>query len=280
MNLDRVLRRNQGRTTADVQDIQHFAELLFEQQKKRNTRWNGRQIRNAFQTAVAMAKYEALEDAGLAGNWEETAMLETLTSRLKVSHFATVADASFQFDQYLEDTTGGTDARRAFADRNRADDFKFMTPASVQSHHQNPQWSMGSQGAHTQMELDPFAQQPFRVRQGEHYDWQESASMHASFHQSHTSPGSKQIRTGMGASPGQPPQETEMPYRYLTHGSEPQNWKHKLDNGELGFRSPAYSHPDHIPPQTLPTPLSQDHRSTIHHPVTPVVIQRRDEDGY
>jgi hypothetical protein len=280
VNLKRVLKRNQGCITADVQEIEQFAGALFDQQKQRNTRWNGRQIRNAFQTAVAMAKYEALVAAGSAESQEDSVILENLPSRLKVSHFATVADASLQFDEYIEETTGGTDGRRAFEERIRADNFKYMAPRGVQSHYQNAQWSMGTQGAHTQTDPDPFVQKSSRFRQGEHYDWQESASMQASFHQSHTSPGSTQPWTGIGASPGPPPQEAEMSYRYLPRGTEPHVWEHNSDNGEYRFRNPAYSQVDSVPPQTLSTPPNHDFRSTMHRPVTPVISQRRNEDGY
>ncbi|KAJ4355135.1 hypothetical protein N0V95_003217 [Ascochyta clinopodiicola] len=65
MNLDRVINRKQGRVVADEQEVLRFAEAHFKHHEKSNTRWNGRQIRNAFQTALAMAEYETLEAAGL-----------------------------------------------------------------------------------------------------------------------------------------------------------------------------------------------------------------------
>ncbi|KAF3037082.1 hypothetical protein E8E12_004202 [Didymella heteroderae] len=107
MNLDRVIDRKQGRITADEGEILRFAEAHFEQHKKSNTRWNGRQIRNAFQTALAMAEYEALEAAGLEEAWDESAELLDTEAQLKVAHFETVAEASMQFDSHPIDRYPG-----------------------------------------------------------------------------------------------------------------------------------------------------------------------------
>ena len=95
--------------------ILQYAESHFEYHKRKNTRWNGRQIHNAFQTAAALAEYEAME------NNEDRAKLE-------VAHFKTVADASHQFDRYIAETIGGNDAERALNDRERADNFKWAGP--------------------------------------------------------------------------------------------------------------------------------------------------------
>ncbi|KAK4971270.1 hypothetical protein LTR66_011426 [Elasticomyces elasticus] len=53
--------------------------------------WNGRQIRNAFQTAVALAEFEAKDSL----------------PHLRWQHFQTVAIASDEFDEYLRKTRGG-----------------------------------------------------------------------------------------------------------------------------------------------------------------------------
>lgn len=98
--------------TIDRVGIVDFALRHFEENKKRNTRWNGRQIRNAFQTATALAEYEA------AAAQKSPAMLE-------VGHFETVAEASLQFDMYIAETIGADAAQRALLDRSRADNFKW-----------------------------------------------------------------------------------------------------------------------------------------------------------
>ena len=71
--------------------------------RERRQAWNGRQIHNAFQTAIALAEY----DGG---------------TQLRASHFDLVAKASKQFDNYLAHIHG-TDARRAKVFQDRYDAF-------------------------------------------------------------------------------------------------------------------------------------------------------------
>jgi hypothetical protein len=145
MNLDRTVKRKKGYMTVDEHEIMRFAENHFEYHKRRNTRWNGRQVRNAFQTAAAMAEFEALEKLESGSSQEDEAGLEQVTSHLKVSHFQTVADASSQFDAYMVETIGGTDSERALTDRERADNFK---------------WASSSRPTHPYMDNTPAWLQP------------------------------------------------------------------------------------------------------------------------
>jgi hypothetical protein len=46
-------------------------------------------------------------------------------ANLDVAHFKTVADASHQFDRYISETIGGSDADRALNDRDRSDNFRW-----------------------------------------------------------------------------------------------------------------------------------------------------------
>ena len=103
MNLERTEKRKGNEMTIDRVGIMDFALRHFEENKKRNTRWNGRQIRNAFQTATAQKSPATLE----------------------VSHFETVAEASLQFDMYIAETVGADGAQRALLERTRADNFKW-----------------------------------------------------------------------------------------------------------------------------------------------------------
>lgn len=70
--------------------------------------WNGRQIRNAFQTAIALAEHEAYLNGGKP----------ELTER----HFEKVAKASSDFDWYLKMTHGRSESQLAEASRIRTDD--------------------------------------------------------------------------------------------------------------------------------------------------------------
>lgn len=82
----------------------HFAELT----QAKSATWNGRQIKNAFQTAIALAEFDARTD-----HQEKP----TLTKE----HFRTVAKASKGFDAYLA-RIHGPDADRARREGQRDDD--------------------------------------------------------------------------------------------------------------------------------------------------------------
>ena len=114
MNLDRLSRQRGTTMQVDDDAVLQYAEAHFEYHKQKNTRWNGRQIHNAFQTAAALAEYEALETHKKSAN-------------LEVAHFKTVADASHQFDRYISETIGGSESERALNDRERADNFKWSS---------------------------------------------------------------------------------------------------------------------------------------------------------
>jgi len=89
-----------------------FARQLFEEQKKNNdpSHWNGRQIRNAFQSAIALARNE---NSG------------THTSvKVEPRHFSAVAEVSNEFNNYLLRVKGGrTDADIAKEVQARDDNF-------------------------------------------------------------------------------------------------------------------------------------------------------------
>ncbi|KAK0707756.1 hypothetical protein B0H67DRAFT_321770 [Lasiosphaeris hirsuta] len=74
--------------------------------------WNGRQIRNTFQTALALAEFHSKRRHG-----------EEASPVLKKRHFEIVADASTQFNEYLKDTHGFDEDRVAKRDLVRALNF-------------------------------------------------------------------------------------------------------------------------------------------------------------
>ena len=87
-------------------EIREFAKRHWLENEKRPSRhWNGRQIKNAFQTALALANWEFLE------NTKQRQKLGR--PELKASHFNRVAKTSAHFDDYIsgihnipEDTFG------------------------------------------------------------------------------------------------------------------------------------------------------------------------------
>lgn len=83
---------------------QHFKNLRDTEAEP----WNGRQIRNAFQTAIALAEHEAYLNGG--------------KPELRERHFAKVAKASSDFDWYLKMTHGRSESQLAEAAKMRTDD--------------------------------------------------------------------------------------------------------------------------------------------------------------
>jgi hypothetical protein len=92
----------------EKKDIIDYARLHYKELQSLNaTPWNGRQIRNAFQTAMALAEYDAHDS----------------TPRLNRAQFAKVAETSKQFDFYLKTVWGRDDAEVARQDQARNDEI-------------------------------------------------------------------------------------------------------------------------------------------------------------
>lgn len=89
-------------------EIKDFAVALWDQRPE--SRWNGRQIRNAFDTALKLAQSDANPRRGSRGS-----------VRLKASHFELVARTGEKFDKYLRAVTGATDSEMALERRERLD---------------------------------------------------------------------------------------------------------------------------------------------------------------
>lgn len=114
----------------DRRGILDFAEEYWTEHKK--MRWNGRQIRNACQTALALAEYDAQRGgvdrdrhlhghdavAEVQGNVDAQAKV-----RLGVSYFKIVSTAYLQFMSYLKSVYGKDPERRAKEMHLRAREF-------------------------------------------------------------------------------------------------------------------------------------------------------------
>jgi hypothetical protein len=90
-------------------------------------RWNGRQIRNAFQIAIALAEYDtqgkkraSKKDA--KDESQDGAERSSRTIVVRKHHFEKVAQASVEFDKYLRDLYGQSTSQRAFEANHRHDD--------------------------------------------------------------------------------------------------------------------------------------------------------------
>ncbi|KAI0184137.1 P-loop containing nucleoside triphosphate hydrolase protein [Xylaria flabelliformis] len=125
MNISRLKEiENQRRDTTgqpaleiDEDNIIRFAKRHFkDSEKSRVAGWNGCQIRNAFQIALAMARYD----------WAHSKD----TSRPKVpvldeKHFNRVASATKDFHNYLKEARGKDSSALAHEHSERADDFNI-----------------------------------------------------------------------------------------------------------------------------------------------------------
>ncbi|UKZ45950.1 hypothetical protein TrVGV298_000145 [Trichoderma virens] len=92
--------------------IRGFAATHFLQHKE--ARWNGRQIRNACQTALALAEYEA------QGNSHEAILKPDAVINLSERHFEIVRNAYLEFADYMNKLYGIGTAQRAKEGRLRA----------------------------------------------------------------------------------------------------------------------------------------------------------------
>ncbi|KAL1862622.1 hypothetical protein Daus18300_008419 [Diaporthe australafricana] len=77
--------------------------------------WNGRQIRNAFQTAVALAEFKAKKE-----NASRADGSSRIPPVLTTDHFKLLARTSTQFSEYLRETHGDDEDERAVLDKIRA----------------------------------------------------------------------------------------------------------------------------------------------------------------
>lgn len=101
------------RVQADKDEILRYAKKQFHRSDE-NSRWNGRQIYNAFKTAIALAEFEK-------SNSESNKSSRPI---LMESHFRQVAQVAKKFDEYLLETHGGVSMAATNQQQNvRADGF-------------------------------------------------------------------------------------------------------------------------------------------------------------
>ncbi|WYZ42091.1 hypothetical protein EsH8_V_000986 [Colletotrichum jinshuiense] len=119
LNLELIEQRfqKQGRTILfDPSSVEDFAQQHFREHKYH--RWNGRQIRNACQTALALAEFDAQGGAlEIDGQVDKNAVV-----KLQLKYFKTVQRAYLDFGKYLGDIQGAQGDRRAI-------DYKLLAPS-------------------------------------------------------------------------------------------------------------------------------------------------------
>ncbi|KAI9737402.1 MAG: hypothetical protein M1834_009556 [Cirrosporium novae-zelandiae] len=106
----------------DNNEILKFAKKHFKKFSHGKGRWNGRQIRNAFQIALSLAYHDMR--AEYMERLERDPYARIGTPRLTKRHFKIVATATLEFDSYMADTAGKNDAELAYERRDRFDRFQ------------------------------------------------------------------------------------------------------------------------------------------------------------
>ncbi|UKZ64172.1 uncharacterized protein TrAtP1_005391 [Trichoderma atroviride] len=119
-NIERIKKEFNGqgkKIEIDSEEIMAFAKAHFKElhDTENLTVWNGRQIRNAFQTAIAMATHEAKNP--------RTGSLEA-RPRLRERHFKEVAKIAEDFERYLVKATHLSDMDMAESRRERYDRYQ------------------------------------------------------------------------------------------------------------------------------------------------------------
>ncbi|KAL5332560.1 hypothetical protein BJX70DRAFT_126803 [Aspergillus crustosus] len=114
LNMDLIqdrFNRKGRRITIDHYEIAGFASQYYNDHP--DARWNGRQIRNACQTALALAEFEA------QGNDHQDILRPDAVVTLTVGHFETVRDAYLEFTDYINTLWGTNASTRAHEDKLR-----------------------------------------------------------------------------------------------------------------------------------------------------------------
>ncbi|TGO38979.1 hypothetical protein BHYA_0063g00270 [Botrytis hyacinthi] len=119
MNMQRVkdgFVKRKRNIKIDEADIGALARSYFDQY--REGRWNGRQIRNAFQTALALAEYDA------QGGGDSTSLTDNINKQviLRGSHFETVSEAYLGFVNYMKEVNHGVSMSKRALDMSYRDD--------------------------------------------------------------------------------------------------------------------------------------------------------------
>lgn len=102
MNLNRLERSGRA-IYVNREQIEQFARDHWRDSGE-SRRWNGRQIRNAFQTAIALAEYDFHAECKRREEIGETPLKKP---SLEPRHFKSVAQTSAEFGDYLQSVMGG-----------------------------------------------------------------------------------------------------------------------------------------------------------------------------
>ncbi|RYP76413.1 hypothetical protein DL771_001852 [Monosporascus sp. 5C6A] len=107
-------------------ELMVFAEQHFSAHTASKSTWNGRQIRNAFQTAIALGQYDRIKMLRRKGISEEQAEKSGKEKYLKIGltrrNFKKIANTAKEFEDYMSNVRG-SDVHAALDDMVRDDGF-------------------------------------------------------------------------------------------------------------------------------------------------------------
>ncbi|KAI1736125.1 hypothetical protein F4680DRAFT_469399 [Xylaria scruposa] len=128
--LERISRDNaeeEVKIVFDKQDLLAFATKHFRSQVKEDATWNGRQIRNAFQTAIALGNYDRCKRLKEEGITEADALTSSdprhRTIKLTRAKFAKIAKSAREFEKYMQVVQGGSGSSLASENNFRRDSY-------------------------------------------------------------------------------------------------------------------------------------------------------------
>ncbi|KAI2465920.1 hypothetical protein F4781DRAFT_407511 [Annulohypoxylon bovei var. microspora] len=135
VNINRLKSKEAGFVIIEDEDLIDYAQELWDD----NHRWNGRQIRNAFQSAVALAQHNSKQGLHSPNSNSERAV------SLTREHFIPVVAATEEFESYLAKTHGETESARAKLRQVRNDDFEQASSGNALRHNEGMEPSRESQ---------------------------------------------------------------------------------------------------------------------------------------
>ncbi|KAK8028429.1 AAA family ATPase, partial [Apiospora marii] len=127
----------------DPIEVQEGEILSFAKKHWEKLSWNGRQIRNAFQTAVALAEFDAKKINAAAKSGDGKPHARPVMTK---EYFQTIAGTSMQFDEYLYLTHGGNDLATNAKKEQVRWDYELRDRNKSSQQHQHNRRLGGSHG--------------------------------------------------------------------------------------------------------------------------------------
>ncbi|KAL1858167.1 hypothetical protein Daus18300_010048 [Diaporthe australafricana] len=152
--MDRIERDNKISGTEVVitfrrDQLLRFAEKDFLRRERQGKPWNGRQIRNAFNTAIGLGRYQRLQMLSKKAISPEEASAsgdkQLMEIKLTKTNFQDIATAARSFEDYIQDLRG-VDSEIARLARVRDDNWGSEGPVAVKDYSQIRKTTMPEPG--------------------------------------------------------------------------------------------------------------------------------------